>query len=66
MRRYCFLCLFWETCSPDYRFTVGETRTACAGEVGAFESVVDDIEDAGKSAGAEVENKVPSTSQLGG
>nr|WP_202472262.1 hypothetical protein [Streptomyces sp. SID4921] len=39
---------------------------AGAGDVGAFESVINSIKDAGKSAGAEVKNKVPSTSQLGG
>ncbi|MEU2676866.1 hypothetical protein ABZ638_08230 [Streptomyces sp. NPDC007107] len=39
---------------------------AGAGDVGAFEGVVNSIKDAGKSAGAEVKNKVPSTSQLGG
>ncbi|MGW4228876.1 hypothetical protein ACWEF9_06240 [Streptomyces sp. NPDC004980] len=39
---------------------------AGAGDVGAFESVVNSIKDAGKSAGAEVKDKVPSTSQLGG
>ncbi|TXS42502.1 hypothetical protein [Streptomyces sp. OR43] len=36
------------------------------GDVGAFESVINDIKDAGKSAGAEVKDKVPSASQLGG
>ncbi|MFJ4837048.1 hypothetical protein [Streptomyces sp. NPDC088746] len=39
---------------------------AGAGDVGAFESVINSVKDAGKSAGAEVKNKVPSTSQLGG
>ncbi|MFG2534773.1 hypothetical protein ACGFU4_05945 [Streptomyces sp. NPDC048511] len=39
---------------------------AGAGDVGAFEGVINSIKDAGKSAGAEVKNKVPSTSQLGG
>ncbi|MFE6931856.1 hypothetical protein ACFVDT_07465 [Streptomyces sp. NPDC057699] len=39
---------------------------AGAGDVGAFEGVINNIKDAGKSAGAEVKNKVPSTSQLGG
>ncbi|MFJ8857112.1 hypothetical protein ACIRD8_01640 [Streptomyces sp. NPDC102451] len=39
---------------------------AGAGDVGAFESVINSIKDAGKSAGAEVKNKVPSTSQLSG
>ena len=38
---------------------------AGAGEVGAFEGVINSIKDAGKSAGAEVKNKVPSASQLG-
>ncbi|MEV8224666.1 hypothetical protein AB0P41_01075 [Streptomyces sp. NPDC079167] len=37
-----------------------------AAGVGAFESVINSVKDAGKSAGAEVKNKVPSTSQLGG
>ncbi|MFF8502213.1 hypothetical protein ACF07L_16440 [Streptomyces anulatus] len=36
------------------------------GEVGAFESVIDSIKNAGKDAGAEVKDKVPSTSQLTG
>ncbi|WP_217225334.1 hypothetical protein [Streptomyces anulatus] len=36
------------------------------GEVGAFESVIDSIKNAGKDAGAEVKDKVPSTSQLSG
>lgn len=36
------------------------------GDIGAFESVINNVKDAGKSAGAEVTNKVPSTSQLGG
>ncbi|MEU9203995.1 hypothetical protein [Streptomyces sp. NPDC048332] len=36
------------------------------GDIGAFESVINSIKDAGKSAGAEVEDKVPSVSQLGG
>ncbi|MEU9089388.1 hypothetical protein ACIOEW_03340 [Streptomyces sp. NPDC087901] len=36
------------------------------GDVGAFESVINSIKDAGKSAGAEVRDKVPSTSQLSG
>lgn len=36
------------------------------GDVGAFESVINNIKDAGKSAGAEVKNKVPSSSELGG
>ncbi|MFE0647392.1 hypothetical protein ACFVZH_02215 [Streptomyces sp. NPDC059534] len=35
-------------------------------DVGAFESVINSIKDAGKSAGAEVVEKVPSASQLGG
>ncbi|THA33106.1 hypothetical protein E6R18_11085 [Streptomyces sp. A1277] len=39
---------------------------AGSGDIGAFESVVNGIKDAGKSAGAEVKDKVPSTSQLGG
>jgi len=36
------------------------------GDVGAFENVINSIKDAGKSAGAEVKDKVPSASQLGG
>ncbi|MET7643120.1 hypothetical protein ABZS83_05635 [Streptomyces sp. NPDC005426] len=36
------------------------------GDVGAFESVINDIKDAGKSPGAEVKDKVPSSGQLGG
>ncbi|MFI1220967.1 MULTISPECIES: hypothetical protein [unclassified Streptomyces] len=36
------------------------------GDVGAFESVIDSIKNAGKDAGAEVKDKVPSTSQLSG
>ncbi|MGQ4450529.1 hypothetical protein ACN6LK_001320 [Streptomyces griseus] len=36
------------------------------GDVGAFESVIDSIKNAGKDAGAEVKEKVPSTSQLTG
>ncbi|MFJ4896630.1 hypothetical protein [Streptomyces sp. NPDC088727] len=39
---------------------------AGAGDIGAFESVISSVKDAGKSAGAEVKDKVPSTSQLGG
>ncbi|WP_374200896.1 hypothetical protein [Streptomyces bambusae] len=35
-------------------------------EVGAFEDVITGIKDAGKQAGAEVTDKVPSTSQLTG
>ncbi|MCP3816611.1 hypothetical protein NLX86_00190 [Streptomyces sp. A3M-1-3] len=35
-------------------------------DVAVFESVIGDVKDAGKSAGAEVKEKVPSTSQLGG
>ncbi|MFD3660652.1 hypothetical protein ACFWVF_08625 [Streptomyces sp. NPDC058659] len=35
-------------------------------DVGAFESVINSVKDAGKSAGAEVVDKVPSTSELGG
>ncbi|MFE7512616.1 hypothetical protein ACFU8I_15575 [Streptomyces sp. NPDC057540] len=37
-----------------------------AADVGAFESVINSIKDAGKSAGAEVKDQIPSTSQLGG
>ncbi|WP_371623177.1 hypothetical protein OG245_10035 [Streptomyces sp. NBC_01116] len=36
------------------------------GDVGAFESVIDSIKKAGEDAGAEVRDKVPSTSQLTG
>ncbi|MEU7068759.1 hypothetical protein AB0B30_02025 [Streptomyces narbonensis] len=39
---------------------------AGAADVGAFESVINSVKDAGKSAGAEVVDQVPSTSQLGG
>ncbi|MFB8024772.1 hypothetical protein ACFQ6U_01085 [Streptomyces sp. NPDC056465] len=39
---------------------------AGAGDVGAFESVVNSVKEAGKSAGAEVRDKVPTTSQLSG
>nr|WP_202438910.1 hypothetical protein [Streptomyces sp. SID8356] len=39
---------------------------AGAGDIGAFESVIDSIKNAGKSAGAEVTDTVPSTSQLTG
>ncbi|MCX4980607.1 hypothetical protein [Streptomyces sp. NBC_00572] len=35
-------------------------------DVGAFESVINSVKDAGKSAGAEVVEKVPSASQLSG
>ncbi|APE21307.1 MULTISPECIES: hypothetical protein [Streptomyces] len=35
-------------------------------DVGAFESVINSVKDAGKSAGAEVVDKVPSASQLSG
>ncbi|MFF1510806.1 hypothetical protein [Streptomyces sp. NPDC058326] len=35
-------------------------------DVGAFEKIINSVKDAGKSAGAEVVDKVPSTSQLGG
>ncbi|MFC7920271.1 hypothetical protein [Streptomyces cinereoruber] len=36
------------------------------GDVGAFESVINSVKEAGRSAGAEVKDQVPSTSQLGG
>ncbi|WP_406097437.1 hypothetical protein [Streptomyces sp. NBC_01013] len=36
------------------------------GDVGVFEGVINSVKDAGKSAGAEVKDTVPSTSQLGG
>ncbi|MFF2721183.1 hypothetical protein [Streptomyces sp. NPDC058011] len=36
------------------------------GDIGAFESAIDSIKNAGKDAGAEVRDKVPSTSQLTG
>ncbi|BAU82868.1 hypothetical protein SLA_1930 [Streptomyces laurentii] len=39
---------------------------ASAGDIGSFESVINGVKDAGKSAGAEVVDKVPSASQLGG
>ncbi|MET7615458.1 hypothetical protein [Streptomyces sp. NPDC005408] len=39
---------------------------ASAADVGAFEDVITNVKDAGKSAGAVVTDKVPSTSQLGG
>ncbi|MFI8822781.1 hypothetical protein [Streptomyces sp. NPDC053431] len=39
---------------------------ATAGDVGAFESVINSVKNAGKSAGAEVVDQVPSTAQLGG
>ncbi|MFF8912828.1 hypothetical protein ACF08M_05735 [Streptomyces sp. NPDC015032] len=35
-------------------------------DIGAFESVINNVKDAGRSAGAEVTDKVPTTSQLGG
>ncbi|MFJ3764891.1 hypothetical protein ACIPQJ_12565 [Streptomyces sp. NPDC090082] len=35
-------------------------------DVGAFESVINSVKEAGKSAGAEVKDQIPSTSQLGG
>ncbi|MCX5390397.1 hypothetical protein [Streptomyces sp. NBC_00094] len=37
-----------------------------AADVGAFESVINSVKDAGKSAGAEVVDKVPSAAQLAG
>ncbi|MFJ9826391.1 hypothetical protein ACIRSU_18760 [Streptomyces sp. NPDC101160] len=39
---------------------------ATDGDVGAFEGVINSVKDAGKSAGAEVVDKVPSASQLSG
>ncbi|MFE9135773.1 hypothetical protein [Streptomyces sp. NPDC007355] len=39
---------------------------AGAADVGAFEGIINSVKNAGKSAGAEVVEKVPSTSQLGG
>lgn len=39
---------------------------ASEADVGAFEKVINGVKDAGKSAGAEVTDKVPSVSQLGG
>lgn len=48
---------------PSTKLRKGE---AGAGDIGAFEDVISGIKDAGKSAGAEVKDKVPSTSQLGG
>ncbi|WP_329390981.1 hypothetical protein OG625_27005 [Streptomyces sp. NBC_01351] len=43
-------------------------RKGEAGEadVGAFENIINNVKDAGKSAGAEVTDKVPSASELGG
>ncbi|MFJ7954877.1 hypothetical protein ACIQ62_01110 [Streptomyces sp. NPDC096319] len=35
-------------------------------DVGAFEGVINSVKEAGKSAGAEVKDQIPSTSQLGG
>ncbi|MEU2114526.1 hypothetical protein ABZ567_02460 [Streptomyces sp. NPDC016459] len=35
-------------------------------DVGAFENIINSVKDAGRSAGAEVVDKVPTTSQLGG
>ncbi|WTT05902.1 hypothetical protein OG361_12255 [Streptomyces sp. NBC_00090] len=37
-----------------------------ATDIGVFESVINSVKDAGKSAGAEVVEQVPSASQLGG
>ncbi|MET9318679.1 hypothetical protein ABZX75_00545 [Streptomyces sp. NPDC003038] len=39
---------------------------ASEADVGAFEKIIGNVKDAGKSAGAEVKDQVPSTSQLGG
>lgn len=39
---------------------------ASEADVGAFEDVINDVKDAGRSAGAVVTDQVPSTSQLGG
>ncbi|WP_128980145.1 hypothetical protein [Streptomyces roseicoloratus] len=39
---------------------------ATADDVGSFENVINSVKDAGKSAGAEVVDKVPSASQLSG
>ncbi|GGW39460.1 hypothetical protein GCM10010503_14680 [Streptomyces lucensis JCM 4490] len=39
-------------------------RKGDEGAAGAFDDIINKVKDAGKSAGAEVENKVPSTSQL--
>ncbi|WP_086832424.1 hypothetical protein [Streptomyces sp. NRRL B-24572] len=39
---------------------------ATDGDVGAFEGVINSVKEAGKSAGAEVVDKVPSASQLSG
>ncbi|MGW7441110.1 hypothetical protein [Streptomyces sp. NPDC054849] len=46
----------------------GKLRKGQAGDadIDAFSNVIDGVKDAGKSAGAEVVDKVPSTSQLGG
>ncbi len=47
----------------DTKIRKGE---ADEGDIGAFQSVINDIKDAGKSAGAEVKNKIPSVSDLSG
>ncbi|MFB7515343.1 hypothetical protein [Streptomyces sp. NPDC056144] len=39
---------------------------ASAADIGSFESVINSVKDAGKSAGAEVVDKVPSAAQLSG
>ncbi|MET9438251.1 hypothetical protein [Streptomyces sp. NPDC006551] len=39
---------------------------ASEADVGAFENVITSVKDAGRSAGAEVKDKVPTTAQLGG
>ncbi|MFJ3902273.1 hypothetical protein [Streptomyces sp. NPDC090025] len=39
---------------------------ATDGDIGAFEDVINNVKNAGKSAGAEVVDKVPSASQLSG
>ncbi|MEV7279581.1 hypothetical protein [Streptomyces sp. NPDC093111] len=39
---------------------------ATDGDIGSFDSIINKVKEAGKSAGAEVVDKVPSTSQLSG
>ncbi|WP_406140293.1 hypothetical protein [Streptomyces sp. NBC_01089] len=44
----------------------GKLRKGDGGAAGSFDSVINSVKDAGKSAGAEVKNKVPSGGQLSG
>ncbi|MET9529292.1 MULTISPECIES: hypothetical protein [unclassified Streptomyces] len=44
----------------------GKLRKGDGGAAGSFDSVLNSVKDAGRSAGAEVKNKVPSTGQLSG